>query len=69
MASILESMLYESFEFELSLKDGCEKQIQKKSFMHISRIWWPLNFFRKEKKGKEQGPAYIIPTPTQHSLV
>ena len=68
MASILGSMLYESFEFELSLKHRCE-QIQTKSFTHISSICCPLTFCRNKKKGKEQGPAYIIPTPTQRSLV
>ena len=69
MASILGSMFIESFEFELSLKHGCEQQIQAKSFTHISSICCPLTFCRNEKKGKEQGPAYIIPNPTQRSLV
>ena len=27
------------------------------------------NLLQEQKKGKEQGPAYIIPTPTQCSLV
>jgi hypothetical protein len=52
MAIILGSMLYESFEFELSLKHGCEQQIQTKSFTHISSICFPLTFCRNEKKGE-----------------
>ena len=54
MASNLGSMLYESFEFELSLKHGCE-QIQTKSFTHISSICCPQPFTGTKNKGKEQG--------------
>ena len=54
MASILGSMLYESLEFELSLKHGCEQQTQTKS-MHISSICCPQPFAGTKNKGKEQG--------------
>ena len=54
LASILGSMLNESFEFELFLKHGCEQQILEQSPLRISSNCYPLTFCRNKKNRKSK---------------